>query len=214
MKKMGVLVLMLSGCILLNNQVLGQQIIDKRVVYDPALNDCLASFGGLVQSEAVLAFPNSKNRILTTRNLLVKWINEKNESGFYLQEFDSSDFYWQFVETQKYVCAILFVASDLIQPEFYTTLGSGLKTPGKDIYGHDINWSNQGDLFSFVVNKQTKSLDHFENWKFSDRTSSSKWMTKSTQHNLLPKKFIGADQKTSVEISGFYLVRVVNGAKK
>ena len=77
------------------------EIIDERSVYTPALNVSVSSFGGLIRSSEIVILSGAKNRMIYARQLLVRWINENNYDGFYLKEFDSSQFYWQFVETKN-----------------------------------------------------------------------------------------------------------------
>lgn len=161
------------------------EIIDDHTVYSPGINICVSSFGGLIQSQEVIVLPGAAGRIDYAKKLLMKWIEEKNDPGFYLKELDPENFYWQFIETKKYVGVILMVPAARIEPDFFDNLGSGLTVPGKEIYGTSAPWCSNNDMFSLVINKGTKHLEHFENWRFTDSSSSPKWMTKSQQRDLL-----------------------------
>jgi hypothetical protein len=160
------------------------EIIDDKTVYAPDLNICVSSFGGLIQSQEVLIFPGAGVRLNIAKKMLVQWIEEKNDAGFYMQEFDPNQFYWQFVETKRYLGVILMVSGDSIDPAFYCSLGSGLPVPGKETYGSPGYWNSDKDIFSFVIDKPTRQLQHFENWRFSDGASGVKWMTKSERRDL------------------------------
>jgi hypothetical protein len=116
--------------------------------------------------------------------MLLQWIQEKNDAGFYMQDFDPDHFYWQFVETKRYLGVIILVSGDSIDPAFYCSLGSGLLIPGREMYGSASYRNSDKDIFSFVIDKTNRRLEHFENWRFSDGLAGVKWMTKSECHDL------------------------------
>lgn len=179
------------------------EIIDERSVYSPALNVSVSSFGGLIGSSEILILPGAKTRMIHARQLLVRWIHENNYEGFYLKEFDSSQFYWQFVETRKYIGAILLIPGDEIQADFYLSLGGGLSIHGKNFYGLTAPENLNGDVFSFVVNKETIELNHFENWKFTTDQEMSFYSLPMPNRKLLSQKEWSSIHGVAVrEISG------------
>ncbi|MBI3136030.1 MAG: hypothetical protein HYZ14_15235 [Bacteroidetes bacterium] len=161
------------------------QVIDANTVYAPKTNVCVSSFGGYIQSREIIIVRNAGERMPKAKALLIRWIYEFNYPGFYLQAFDASQYYWQFVETKKYLGAVLMVTGDSINPAFYESLGSGLNQPGHHFYGLATPETINGELFSFVINKQNFELDHFENWQFSEQPESPKQPLKPKFHKLL-----------------------------
>lgn len=164
---------------------LAVEVIDEKTVYAPKINICVSSFGGSIQSPEIVVAKNNHQEIIRTKELLTRWIYDSNSAGFYLQQFDESQFYWQFVETKKYIGAILIVTDDPINQKFYQTLGSGLNVCGKEFYGLDSPSGINGDLFSFVVCKQDYVLCHFEDWKFSEQQQQI--VSTAHTHKLLSK---------------------------
>lgn len=161
------------------------EVLDKRTIYTPSLNICVSSFGGFILSSEIKCFAKSEARILKTKELLERWINESNSAEFYLRHFESTQFYWQFVETKKFIGAILIVTSDSIETEFYTSLGAGLNVSGNKFYGLRMPSDLNGEVFSFVANKETYQLDYFQNWKFAEEGDEPLEISKFKSRNLL-----------------------------
>jgi hypothetical protein len=178
------------------------EVLDQRTVYTPDLNICVSSFGGLILSSEIKYFPEAKWRISKTKELLLRWIDRSNGSEFYLKQFDKSQFYWQFVETKKFIGAILTVTADSIQNEFYTSLGGGLNRSGYEFYGLRVPAELNGELFSFVINKVSYQLDYFENWKFAEPADAPLELTKFQSRNFLTNYELAALGKYSLSCYG------------
>lgn len=164
------------------------EIIDAKTVYSPGINVCVSSFGGLIQSSEIIVQADARYRTEVLKELILHWINESNSAGFYLQEYDTSLFHWQLVETKKYAGVVLIVTGDKIQENFYQSLGGGLNIEGRDFYGLRTPKSINGDIYSFVFNKETSSINHFENWRFTEESDHPVKMTKMQTRSLLTKK--------------------------
>lgn len=173
--------------------------IDNRTVYGPNLNICVSSFGGFILSSEIKNLPEARWRISKTKELLLRWIDHSNGSEFYLRQFDKSQFYWQFVETKKFIGAILIVTADSIQNEFYTSLGGGLNRRGNEFYGLRVPAELNGDLFSFVINKESYQLDYFENWKFAESIDRPVEISKFLTRSLLTNYELAAYSKYSLK---------------
>ncbi len=184
--------------------------IDDRTVYGPNLNICVSSFGGSILSSEIKYFPEARWRISKTKELLLRWIEHSNGSEFYLRQFDKSQFYWQFVETKKFIGAILIVTTDSIQNEFYTSLGGGLNISGSGFYGLRVPGELNGELFSFVINKESYQLDYFENWKFAESADVPVEISRFQSRSLLTNYELAAFTKYSWIYHGLPEIQVDN----
>lgn len=182
--------------------------IDDKTVYGPNLNICVSSFGGAVLSSEIKYFPEARWRISKTKELLLRWIDHSNGSEFYLRQFDKSQFYWQFVETKKFIGAILVVTTDSIQDEFYTSLGGGLNISGSEFYGLRVPAELNGELFSFVINKESYELDYFENWKFAESADVPVEISRFQSRSLLMDYELAALSKFSLNCHGLPAMQV------
>lgn len=184
--------------------------IDDKTVYGPNSNICVSSFGGTILSSEIKYFPEARWRISKTKELLLRWIDHSNGSEFYLKQFDKNQFYWQFVETKKFIGAILIVTSDSLQNEFYTTLGGGLNIKGSEFYGLRVPAELNGELFSFVINKESYQLDYFENWKFAESADAPLELSKFQSRSLLTNYELAALAKYSLNCYGIPEIQVDN----
>lgn len=160
-------------------------VIDNRTVYNPQTNICMSSFGGYINSFEVLNMDNHPSQIAVLKSKIVNWIYEENDPGFYVQEFDQESFYWQIVDSKKHIGVVLLIAEEGVNEKFYTELGAGLNHSGKMYYGLNTPKGQNGEVFSFVVDKSSMEILHFENWKFSDGVEAPSWMTRSETTQLL-----------------------------
>ncbi len=184
--------------------------IDDKTVYGPNLNICVSSFGGSILSSEIKYFPEASWRISKTKALLLRWIDHSNGSEFCLKQFDKSQFYWQFVETKKFIGAILIVTADSIQNEFYTSLGGGLNISGSEFYGLRVPAELNGELFSFVINKESFQLDYFENWKFAESADVPVEISRFQSRSLLTNYELAAFTKYSLKYHGLPEIQVDN----
>lgn len=144
-------------------------VIDKQHVYNPEVNACMQTFGGYLKTVADdRALYAEKTAELET--VVLRWIEESPEA-YYIKDMDQSNFYWQFVndgasEKVGHFGVLLMVPQNEIKANFYTELGGGLMLSGKHLLDFNVPWTNDGELFSFVVNKTDMSVQHFKNWRF------------------------------------------------
>jgi hypothetical protein len=209
--KMKILSTLFIACVVSATGTFGTERIDLNTTYNPAANICMASFGNNIHTREMLNMPHARERMVIIRSLLIQWINEENASGFFLQEYESNEYYWQFVETKKYVGVILLATADHIKDDFYTTLGAGLNRNGHSFYGLNITPELNGDVVSMVIDKSSAELIHFENWKFQTPESDDTWMTRTYVKQIASKKELAAFKKYYSETDFFpYLTLTEN----
>lgn len=146
--------------------------LDEKTVYAPHTNICVASFGNYIQTDEIIILPDYQKRIALAKDMLQVWFKNALYSGHYLNTFNFEDFYWQLLETKKHVGIILVIPENDIEPDFYTTLGSGLKIPGKKYYGLNSPQEQNGDTYSIVIDKAELEVIHMENWNFTQEYNS------------------------------------------
>ena len=144
-------------------------VLDQRRVFNPDANETLRSFDGIITTASL-----HRNEYVDLADeleqVVLDWI-ETNEEGEYLRYFDQENFHWQFMNDGKgerigHFGVILIVPEKSIRPDFYTELGGGLMMSGKYLTDFNVHWTNDGEMFSFVINKNGLYVQRFKNWRF------------------------------------------------
>jgi hypothetical protein len=189
-------------------------VLDERRVYNPNPNETLKSFDGIITSTS----PHRNEYVEMAGELeqvVLDWI-ETNEEGEYLRYFDKENFHWQFINDGKgerigHFGVVLIVPEKEIRPSFYEELGGGLMLSGKHLTDFNVHWTNDGEMFSFVINKSGLYVQNFKNWRFAyqavpeyDKVYYSNLVvylnTRGDYEKLNVKHFVGASLKESLEI--------------
>lgn len=145
------------------------EIIDPRRVYNPALNECLQALEIKLPKHGMAEALSSTSELKETEAIFLQWYQE-NESVAYLKEFDTSLFHYQFLDSrflgESRTAVFLIIPENKIRNDFYTTTGSGLEIPGTRCVSAHCTWINDGELFSFIVDRKNKTVSTFKNWRF------------------------------------------------
>jgi len=143
--------------------------IDSRRVYNPASNSCIESFKGKIPAANEFKNVFSSAEIQAVEKIVRDWMYGP-QSPFYLKDFDSTKFHWQFTENNKYeknkMGVVIIIPQNNIGEDFYSELGGGLEIPGTRCFGVEWAWLNDGEILSFVVNKENQVVEEFVNWRF------------------------------------------------
>lgn len=143
--------------------------IDDHHVLNPKNNTTIKTFNDLVGEVNHFHKEYQIEELTAVEMAITNWI-ENSDKGFYLKDFDRSKFYWQFVvhsfgKNKDKIGVLLIIPDNEIRDEFYKELGAGLRIPGVRSYGVHSPWVNDGEVFSFVVNRNSFEVLYFENWR-------------------------------------------------
>lgn len=181
--------------------------IDEKRVYNPTPNSCIKSFNGKISEMNHDNQDYNLQEIQKTESVVLNWISG-TESPFYLKDFDQSKFHWQFIDNKIHggnkIGVVLILPYNSIREDFYEELGGGLEIPGTRCYGVDWTWLNDGEVFSFVVDKENFRVEEFVNWRFEQ--------THPDFNPMLAyySEFI-VNYKTSVDLKKVNLLHFVDG---
>lgn len=161
--------MLLIGGLFLTIAVMSAEIIDERRVYNPELNECVSVFNVKTQQNNQTGCMLDRSAMYEVEQIFLSWILADN-SPMYLREFDTSRFYYQFVENNalgKCKTAVMLIIPDTdVRENFYSELAAGLDVPGVRCLNAHCTWINDGEIFSFVVDREEKSVSEFRNWRF------------------------------------------------
>jgi hypothetical protein len=147
------------------------KVIDSRHVYNPGLNACAPAVHDLLPPKGPLEDRSSDAELREAEQLFLNWLFSE-DAPVYLQEFDTSLFHYQFIESRHLGASkmgvVIIIPTNTIKPDFYTELGAGLEIPGVRCFNTYCNWINDGEIFSLLVNSETKSVEGFKNWRFEN----------------------------------------------
>jgi len=158
------LLLMFFSCV-----VSAAEVVDRRRVYNPEVNECFSLFSGKIKKYGPSQFDHSKETLQKTEAILMNWIF--NEDGHdYIREFDTADFHYQFIENplgdKSRIGVIVVIPETTIDDSFYNEMGGGLEIPGSRCVNAHCAWINNGEIFSFIINKAEETVEEFKNWRF------------------------------------------------
>lgn len=161
--------ILIFALILITVRTTAAEIIDKKRVYNPQLNECVKAFDVEGEQNNQSGCELNRRAMLEVEELFLTWMTGEN-SPSYLREFDTSLFHYQFIENKalgKCKTAVIVVIPDAaIRDNFYSELGGGLEIPGTRCIGSHCTWINDGEIFSFIVDRELKSISEFRNWRF------------------------------------------------
>ncbi len=207
----------LSSILLLAGQfnATASVVVDDHRVYNPESTKAIHSFDGLINTTS--AQPEQyADQVDELETLVLNWI-ETNDQAAYIRDFDRENFYWQFINDGKgerigHFGVILIIPENQIRKSFYEELGGGLMLSGKHLIDYNVHWTNDGEMFSFVINKHGRHIQHFKNWRFEyqvipefDRVYYSdliiNFNDRSAGEKLYVHQYVGTDFKKSIQIS-------------
>lgn len=158
----------LALCLSIPLQAAAASIIDNRTVCNPNLNSCVKVFDEEMTDKTRLVTSISEDFIAEARQYLMNWIYEGSEAT-YLRDFDSSRFHFQFIQkasSSEQLGIVMIIPEGEIGAEFYSDLAAGLEVPGTRCVDANWVWLNDGEIFSWVYDRESKSLGRFRNWRF------------------------------------------------
>ncbi|MBI3133045.1 MAG: hypothetical protein HYZ14_00075 [Bacteroidetes bacterium] len=145
------------------------EIIDSKRVYNPGLNECISALQVKLPRYAFLEKRSSVTDLTEVETIFKNWIAD-GQSPAYLTEFDTGQFHYQFVESRYFGSSktgvFVIVPDTKVNDSFYTELGAGLEIPGTRCVSAHCSWINDGEIFSFIVDRETKTVENFRNWRF------------------------------------------------
>lgn len=180
--------LMLLFALLNMNINFASEVISQQLVCHPDLTIAVNSFGKYIKTQEIKIFPGYADRAIKAQMLLLRWMQNATPEGHLLRDRPSENLFWQFVETKQYIGMILIIPNSDLDPRFYKTLGSGGSVEGKYLYGYSVVKNSQEEIMSFVIDKQSLKLVHFENWMFMHECAKTDWNNTTISKNLLTTK--------------------------
>jgi hypothetical protein len=201
------LFLAMTACVCLNTA--GATVkIDERRVYNPAGTEGLGTFNGKISHVNSQRNGYDREELAAVEKAVIDWMYGIN-SPVYMKDLDSTKFYWQFVESTHYDPTRIGVLMVLphgtaVGEDFYTTLGGGLEIPAIRCYNAPFAWVNNGEIISFVVDKENMEVEEFMNWRLQHRHSREDMMSAYYSQMIV-------NYKTNEELTDVKLFHFVDG---